>query len=508
MASRHFLDEAGKIGREEARTSVAGPEPLIFEISGRGKSGVKLPEPDVPCQPLEELLPPDALRDELPLLPEVTEPEAVRHFVRLSALNYHVDKGLYPLGSCTMKYNPKVNEALARLPGFESLHPFQPERTVQGALQLMAELGAYLCEIAGLAGVSLQPAAGAHGELTGLMMIRAYHEHRGRPRKYVLVPDSAHGTNPASVTISGYEAVQVRSNEHGRVDLDDLRRKANEETAALMLTNPNTLGIFEVEVEEIRRILDSVGALFYMDGANLNALLGVVRPGDFGVDVLHFNLHKTFSTPHGGGGPGAGPVGVSERLVPFLPKPIVRKAEDGYHFDWHRPQSVGRVLAFWGHFLVMVRAYTYIRMLGPEGLRQIAETAVLNANYLLSRLRGAFDVPYSERPMHEFVLSGDRQKQKGVKTLDMAKRLLDLGFHAPTIYFPLIVHEALMVEPTETESKRTLDEFAEAMLQVAREAEEDPDRLRSAPQSTPVGRLDEARASRELNVRYEWGRAG
>ncbi|MDZ7372604.1 MAG: aminomethyl-transferring glycine dehydrogenase subunit GcvPB [candidate division KSB1 bacterium] len=477
-------------------------EPLIFEISRPGKCGVKLPEVDVPHADVEDLLPADALRARPAGLPEVSEPEVVRHFVRLSALNYHLDKGLYPLGSCTMKYNPKINEAMARLPGFAHLHPFQPSQTVQGALQLMAELGAYLCEIAGMAGVTLQPAAGAQGELTGLMMIRAYHERQGKPRRFVLIPDSAHGTNPASVTISGYEAIQIRSNENGRVDLEDLRAKANEETAALMLTNPNTLGIFEVDADAIRQILDSVGALFYMDGANLNALLGIVRPGDLGVDVVHFNLHKTFSTPHGGGGPGAGPVGVSERLLPFLPKPVVRKDGDGYRFDWERPDSIGRVLAFWGHFLVMVRAYTYIRMLGPEGLRAVSEAAVLNANYLLARLRQVYDLPYAERPMHEFVLSGDRQKTKGVRTLDIAKRLLDLGLHAPTVYFPLIVHEALMIEPTETESKSSLDAFAEAMLQIAREAEESPELLRSAPTTTPVGRLDEAKASRELNVRY------
>lgn len=478
------------------------PEPLIFELSGNGKTAVQLPEVDVPTKPVDEFIPASFLREKAPSLPEVSEPEVLRHFVRLSILNHHVDKGFYPLGSCTMKYNPKVNEAMARLEGFARLHPMQPEQTIQGALQLMEELGVYLCEIGGMAGVSLQPAAGAQGELTGLMMIRAYHEKKGHPRKYVLIPDSAHGTNPASVTISGYQAVQVKSNRNGRVDLDDLRAKASEETAALMLTNPNTLGIFEVDADEIRSILDSVGALFYMDGANLNALLGIVRPGDLGVDVVHFNLHKTFSTPHGGGGPGSGPVGVSERLLPFLPKPLVRRNGDSYEFDWKRPDSIGRVHAFWGNFLVMVRAYTYIRMLGPEGLRRVAETAIVNANYLLARLRDTYEVPYPERPMHEFVLSGDRQKQHGVKTLDIAKRLLDFGLHAPTVYFPLIVHEALMIEPTETESKRSLDEFADAMLQIAREAEENPEILKSAPHNTPVGRLDEARAARDLNVRY------
>jgi len=480
----------------------SAPEPLIFELSGAGKKAVELPASDVPTLPVEELIPRDDLRTEDPLLPEVTEPEAVRHFVRLSTLNHHVDKGFYPLGSCTMKYNPKVNEALARLSGFVRLHPFQPTATVQGALQLMRELGEYLCEIGGMAGVSLQPAAGAHGELTGLMMIRAYHEKRGRPRKYVLIPDSAHGTNPASVTISGYQAVQVRSNRHGRVDLDDLRAKANDETAALMLTNPNTLGIFEVDVGEIREVLDSVGALFYMDGANLNALLGIVKPGDLGVDVVHFNLHKTFSTPHGGGGPGSGPVGVSERLIPFLPKPLVVREGDGFRFDWDRPDSIGKIHAFWGNFLVMVRAYVYIRMLGPDGLRKVSEAAIINANYLLSRLRDRFELPYPERPMHEFVLSGSRQKTRGVRTLDMAKRLLDFGLHAPTVYFPLIVQEAMMIEPTETESKRTLDQFADAMLQIADEAESDPDVLKSAPHNTPVGRLDDAKAARDLNVRW------
>ena len=478
-------------------------EPLLFELSSPGRTGVSLPELDVPEQPVDELIPPDLHREDEPELPELSEPEVVRHFVRLSSLNYHVDKGMYPLGSCTMKYNPKVNESAARLPGFANLHPLQPEGAVQGALQLMAELGGFLCEIAGLAGITLQPAAGAHGELTGVLMIRAYHDAQGRRRQKVLIPDSAHGTNPASVTIAGYQAVQVRSNEQGRIDLDDLRQKVDDEVAALMVTNPNTLGIFEVEIGEARRILDDVGALLYMDGANLNALLGIVRPGDLGFDVVHFNLHKTFSTPHGGGGPGSGPVGVSERLLPFLPVPRIARNDGGFALDWDAEKSIGKVDAFWGHFLVMVKAYTYIRMLGPEGLRRVSEAAVINSNYLLSRLKDAYEQPYKERPMHEFVLSGDRQKQHGVRTLDIAKRLLDYGFHAPTIYFPLIVHEALMIEPTESESLETLNQFAEAMLAIAREAEENPDLLLSAPHDTPVSRLDEARAARDLNVRYQ-----
>jgi len=483
------------------------PVPLIFEQSREGQQGVSLPAIDVPERPIEHLIPPQFIRQQPAELPQLSEVEVVRHFVALSAMNYHVDKGFYPLGSCTMKYNPKVNENVARLSGFTDVHPLQPAATVQGALRLMHELAGYLCEIGGFQGVTLQPSAGAHGELTGLMVIRAYHESRGNPRTTVVIPDSAHGTNPASVTISGYKPVQVCSGPDGRVDLASLRAVLNEHVAALMLTNPNTLGLFESQVEEMARMVHDVGALMYMDGANLNALLGIVRPGDMGIDVMHFNLHKTFATPHGGGGPGAGPVGVKEPLLPFLPRPRVALRDGQFYLEEQYPHSIGRVHAFYGNFAVMVKAYTYIRMLGAAGLRRVSEGAVINANYLLARLRGAYELPYPGPAMHEFVLSGDRQKAKGVKTLDIAKRLLDLGFHAPTVYFPLIVHEALMIEPTETESKHTLDAFAEAMLQIAREAEENPDLARRAPQNTPVSRLDEARAARMGNICYRPGAA-
>ncbi len=478
------------------------PEKLIFEKSVPGRKAYTLPKLDVPEKSLTELIPERLLRKQAPRLPEVAENDVVRHFIALSRMNYHVDRGFYPLGSCTMKYNPKVNEAAARLDGFAALHPLQDDEDAQGALALMYELGRALCEIVGLEEASLQPAAGAHGELTGMMVIRAYHESQGNPRKKVLLPDSAHGTNPASATISGYQAVQIRSNEKGLIDLDDLAAHLDEEVAGLMLTNPNTLGLFESQIEDVKRMLDGVGALLYMDGANLNALLGIVRPGELGFDVVHINLHKTFSTPHGGGGPGSGPIAVSKRLVDFLPVPRIRKKGDRFVLDYDYPKSVGKISAFYGNFGVMVRAYTYIRMLGSAGLKRVSRNAVLNANYLLERLKPYFELPYPTRPMHEFVLSGDRQKKFGVRTLDMAKRLLDLGFHAPTIYFPLIVHEAMMIEPTDTESRETLDAFAEAMIQIAREAEEEPERLKQAPVTTPVSRLDEALAARNLKVRW------
>ncbi len=474
----------------------------IFELSSTGRKGYTLPALGFSPRPVDSLIPNRFLRETPALLPEVSEPDVVRHFVHLSEKNYHVDKGFYPLGSCTMKYNPKINENTARLEGFSALHPLQEDEGVQGALQLMADLSEQLCEVSGMHAVTLQPAAGAHGEMTGVMMIRAYYEKQGNPRKKILLPDSAHGTNPASSVISGYQAVQIRSNEEGLIDIDMLRANLDEDVAALMLTNPNTLGLFESQIQEIKRLLDDVGALLYMDGANLNALLGIVRPGDIGVDVMHFNLHKTFSTPHGGGGPGSGPVGVSKRLEPFLPVPVVGKKNGHYFLDFNRPDSIGKIQAFWGNFSVMVKAYTYIRMLGGQGLRAVGKNALINANYLLSRLKDAYELPYKRRPMHEFVLSGDRQKKRGVKTLDIAKRLLDLGFHAPTVYFPLIVHEALMIEPTETESLQVLDAFAEAMLQIAREVEEHPELVKEAPVTTPVRRLNEALAARQLYVKW------
>lgn len=480
------------------------PEKLSFDLSVAGHMGYSLPALDVPQKPVTDLIPQKFLRTAPARLPELSEPEVVRHFIALSTLNHHVDKGFYPLGSCTMKYNPKVNENMARLGGFAQIHPLQNQTTIQSALALMYDLALYLAEIAGMDAVSLQPAAGAHGELTGLMLIRAYHESLGKPRKYILIPDSAHGTNPASVTISGYEVIQIKSNAAGLVDLEDLSRQVNSETAALMLTNPNTLGLFETQIQKIHQILASAGALMYMDGANLNALLGLVRPGDLGFDVLHFNLHKTFSTPHGGGGPGSGPVGVSQKLMPFLPVPLIVKKGTEYALDFDRPKSIGKIASFYGNFGVMVRAYTYIRQLGAPGLRQVSENAIINANYLMQHLKTGFDLPYPGAAMHEFVLAATRQKAQGAKALDLAKRLLDFGFHAPTVYFPLIVHEAMMIEPTETESKTTLDEFIEVMRVIAQEIQTDLETVKQAPHFTPVSRLDEVRAIKDGNFRYRY----
>ncbi len=479
-------------------------EKLIFELSRPGVAAVTFPALDVeevdPSAVIEERL----LRKEEPRLPEVAENEVVRHFVRLSTLNHHVDKRMYPLGSCTMKYNPKINEDVARLPGFAALHPAQDPATFQGALALMHELGEMLREIVGLDSISLQPAAGSQGELTGLLVIRAYHEAQGDARKRVLIPDSAHGTNPATVVIGGYQVVTLRSNERGQVDPDELGRHLDEDVAALMLTNPNTLGKFERNILRITAMCHDVGAQVYMDGANMNALLGITRPAEMGYDVCHFNLHKTFSTPHGGGGPGSGPVAVRAHLEPFLPKPqVVKRGEGSYALDWDRPRSIGKVHSFFGNFGMHVRAYTYIRMHGAAGLRKVSETAILNANYIRHGLAEAYELPCGPNCMHEVVFSGDRQKNKGVKTLDIAKRLLDFGFHAPTTYFPLIVSEALMIEPTETESRAELDGFIAAMLEIDREASVEPDKVRNAPYTTPVRRIDEGRAGRELDVRWE-----
>ncbi len=476
-------------------------EKLIFDISRKGRKGYSLSGNHFPELPLESILPAKFLRTTPAELPEVSESEVVRHFVRLSNLNYHVDKNMYPLGSCTMKYNPKINDYTCDLPGFSALHPLQPGKTTQGALQLMYELAEMLREIAGMAAVTLQPAAGAHGELTGILLIKKYHESIGSKRHKLLVVDSAHGTNPASAALAGYEIISVKGNADGRTDLDDLRSKLDGDVAALMLTNPNTIGLFEKEIQLISKMVHDNGSLLYMDGANMNALLGIARPGDMGFDVMHYNLHKPFAAPHGGGGPGSGPVGVSEKLLPFLPVPVIVKEGDAYKLSYDRLESIGRMMNFYGNFAVLVRAYTYIRMLGPDGLRRVSENAIINANYLLSLLLERYDLPYPKTVLHEFCLSGDRQKKAhGVKTLDIAKRLLDYGFHAPTIYFPLIVSEALMIEPTETESKETLDVFARALLAIADEAETNPALLLSAPVTTPVKRLDDAMASRQLNI--------
>lgn len=478
-------------------------EKLIFELSGEGKRGYTLPKSDLPARFPEELLPPEVLREYPPELPEVSEVEVVRHFVNLSGLNYHIDKGLYPLGSCTMKYNPKIGERLARLPGFSDLHPYQPECTVQGALKLMYDLEGMLCQITGMDRITLQPTAGAQGELIGLLMIRAYHTKRGNPREKVIIPDSAHGTNPASTYLAGYQAVEVKSNSQGLVDLDELKKLVDENVSALMLTNPNTLGLFESQIMEIADIVHQAGALLYMDGANMNALLGITRPGDMGFDLVHLNLHKTFSTPHGGGGPGSGPVGVKEELADFLPLPTIEKGEDGYKFNYDRSHSIGKVQGFYGNFGVMVKTYIYLRMLGARGLRKVSEGAITNANYLMKNLKALYYLPYDRFCQHEFVLSGSRQKAKGVRTLDIAKRLMDYGFHPPTVYFPLIVPEALMIEPTETEPKEALDGFIAAMRKIAQESEENPDLVRSAPHTTPVSRLDERKATKDLDVKWK-----
>jgi glycine dehydrogenase subunit 2 len=477
---------------------------LIFESSTPGRIGYSLPEMDVPELDLSSLLPEGYLRSEEPELPEVSELDIMRHYTALSRRNHGVDSGFYPLGSCTMKYNPKINENVARFNGFAHVHPLQDESSVQGALELLYDLQEHLIEITGMDEVTLQPAAGAHGEWTGLMMIRAYHEANGDlKRTKVIVPDSAHGTNPASATVAGLETITVKSNEYGLVDLDDLRRVVGEDTAALMLTNPNTLGLFEENIVEMAEIVHRAGGKLYYDGANLNAVLSKARPGDMGFDVVHLNLHKTFTGPHGGGGPGSGPVGVKADLIPFLPKPVITKRGEEYVFDYDRPQSIGRVKPFYGNFGINVRAYTYIRSMGPDGLKAVTEYAVLNANYMMRRLAEYYDLPFDKHCKHEFVLSGRRQKKLGVRTLDIAKRLLDFGYHPPTIYFPLNVEECIMIEPTETESKETLDSFVDIMIQIAKEVEENPEIVQEAPHTTVVGRMDEATAARKPILKYQ-----
>ena len=475
-------------------------EPTIYELSSPGRTGVTFPDPDVPRAGLPENL----LRKDLPL-PELAEADVVRHYVNLSKYNYSVDGGFYPLGSCTMKYNPKINEDTARLPGFAFTHPLQPVETVQGNLVLMYTLQEWLKEISGFAAVTLQPAAGAHGELTGVLMMRAYHKDRGDTKRVkMLIPDSAHGTNPASSAMNRLEVVQVPSDARGNVDLAALKAACDDTTVGLMLTNPNTLGLFDEHLEQVIKIVHDCGGLVYGDGANLNALLGILRPADVGFDLMHINLHKTFSTPHGGGGPGSGPVGVTEKLADFLPSPLVGIVEDNgedepplYGFVIPK-KTIGRIKAFHGHFGMLVRAYTYIAMHGPDGLRQIAENAVLNANYVKVRLKGVYTIPFDRLCMHEFVAEGQWADAPGIRALDVAKRLMDYDFHPPTNYFPLIVNEALMIEPTETENKGTLDAFVEALLKIAAEAKTTPDLLHEAPHKTPFGRMDEVKAAREL----------
>jgi glycine dehydrogenase subunit 2 len=485
----------------------------IFERSKPGRRAAQLPDAGVPQRPLTELIPERLLRSEPPHLPEVSEPEIVRHYNRVSRRNFDLDTGFYPLGSCTMKHNPRLNERVAALPGHARLHPAQDPKRAQGALELMWLLQEALAGICGLPNVSLQPSAGSHGELAGLLLTRAYHADRGERRRKVITPDTAHGTNPASVTMAGYEVVKVATNEHGGVEIDDLRPKASDDLACLMLTNPNTLGLFDENIAEIATIVHGVGGTLYYDGANLNAIMGHSRPGDMGFDIVHVNLHKSFSQPHGGGGPGAGPIAVSDRIEPFLPRPQVVRREGAngrepfFDLDFERPKSIGRLRGFQGNFGVFVRSLAYILSLGGDGLAEASETAVLNANYLLARLSKGragryLPVAFERLCMHEFVLSGKPAKAElGVTTLDVAKRLLDFGFHPPTVYFPLLVDEALMVEPTETETRESLDAFADAIDRILEEAEEDPEIARQAPYTTPVRRLDEVRANRRPVVR-------
>jgi len=489
---------APRTGRDAL--SLPPTEPLIFELDQPGNSALNLPPLDVPPVDASRVIPSELLAAEAPALPELGELTVVRHFSRLASRVFSVDANFYPLGSCTMKYNPKILERLAGLDAFLHLHPLQPAEDVQGILQLLYELRTYLAEIAGLAEVSLQPAAGAHGELTSLMIISAYHRDRGENRTRVLVPDTAHGTNPASCTLCGKYAITVASRPDGRVDLGDLKSKVDEQTAAMMITNPNTLGIFDDQIEQIADILHSAGALLYLDGANMNAILGIARPGDFGVDVMHFNPHKTFGTPHGCGGPGAGPIAVAEHLTPYLPVPQVVKRDDGtFDWDYDRPKSIGKVRSFYGQINVLIKAYCYILALGPEGLRDVSEKAVLAANYLASRIKDRYRLPFPPPYAHEFIAVPEF-RQYGVTELDVAKRLLDFGFHPPTMSWP--VRHCLMIEPTECESLKTLDEFADALLKIAEEAEHNPQLLHHAPHTTPVGRLDEVSAARKPNLRW------
>jgi glycine dehydrogenase subunit 2 len=483
-----------------------GTSELLFELAKPGAEAVRLPECDVPVRPVDELLPRESLAEGLLPLPEVCEPDLVRHYVKLSGQNFSVDTHFYPLGSCTMKYNPKRNERLAGLPGLIDVHPYQPEATIQGLLELLWQCQEMLGEIAGLPAVSLQPAAGAHGEMTALLVAAAYFRDVGQRRSVVLIPDGAHGTNPASATMAGFRPVAVKSSDQGLVDLEDLGGKLDGQTAVFMITNPNTLGIFEEHMGRIAEMVHAAGGLVYLDGANMNAILGIARPGDFGADLMHYNPHKTFSGPHGGGGPGAGPIAVAEKLAAYLPVPVVVRRPDGYGLEYDRPKSIGRVRSFVGNTGVLVRMACYILTQGPEGLRRVAEGAVLNANYLLARVKDILPVPQGDRCMHEFVASAAKLKaERNVSAMDIAKRLLDFGFHAPTVYFPLIVREAMMIEPTETESKATLDAFAEALLRITAES---PELLHEAPHTLPISRPDEVQAARKPVVRWSSSEGG
>ncbi|MGD0446227.1 MAG: aminomethyl-transferring glycine dehydrogenase subunit GcvPB [Edaphobacter sp.] len=487
---------------KKATTHVNQNEDLIFEKSSPGKKAYRLAELDVPTVDAASLLG-DSVRNDLGVMPELSEIEIIRHFTRLSTWNYAIDLGMYPLGSCTMKYNPRVNEAVARLEGIAEAHPYQPTALSQGCLGIMKMLSDCLVDITGMDTITLQPAAGAHGEFTGILLVRAYHESKGNPRKKILIPDSAHGTNPATAAVCGYEVANLKSNAQGMVDVAELERMVDEDTAALMLTNPSTIGVFESEIHKIADVLHAKGALLYMDGANMNALVGKTRPGDFGVDVMHLNLHKTFSTPHGGGGPGSGPVACKKILEPFLPTPVLVERGGKLALEYDRPQSVGRVRMFYGNFGMFVRALAYILANGPDGLRQTTEDAVLNANYLRAKLQDTFELPYRAPSLHEVVFSDKRQAKNGVKTGDMGKRLIDYGFHAYTVSFPLVVQGAMMIEPTESESREELDLLVDALKQIAREAEENPELVQTAPHTTRVQRLDETTAARKPVLRWK-----
>ena len=477
---------------------------VIFEKSVHGRKGFSLPKCDVPEQKLTDNIPNDLLRSVPANLPEVTEPQVLRHFVNLSTKNHHVDKDLYPLGSCTMKYNPKINDAMASLPGLSGIHPDQPEELSQGALHIMYELEQMLCKITGMNAVTLQPSAGSQGELLGIFLMTKYHEKKNGKRKYILIPDTAHGTNFASIVLGGYETRVLKSDARGRVDLDNLKYQLNEDIAGMMLTQPNTLGLFEDQIEEISQAVHDVDGLMYMDGANLNAVVGLCKPSDMDFDIVHINLHKTFSTPHGGGGPGAGPIAVTERLQSYLPVPRIDKHQEGqYTWNYDCPESVGKVHSYFGNFSILVRAYVFIRTMGDSGLKKMTRSAIINANYVKNKLKEHYDVPFSEGTLHEFVASGIKQKEKGVKVLDIAKSLLDYGFHAPTIYFPNNIPEAMMIEPTESETKETLDRFVDTMLEIDKLIGSKPEVILDSPNKTPVSRLDETKANRELNLKWK-----
>lgn len=492
-----------KINHTTGTQGLVFNEPVIFELGSEGRKAYSMPDLDVPEENIDNLISDANKRKMIKGFPEISEVGVIRHFTRLSQWNYSIDHGFYPLGSCTMKYNPKINEDMARTSAFTNSHPLQPEELSQGNLQLMYELAQDLGEISGMDQVSLQPAAGAHGELAGIMIIRAYHQSRGNPRRKVLLPDSAHGTNPATTSLSGYEVVSLKSNNKGLLDPEIVHKAMDENVAALMLTNPNTLGLFEKDILKITKMVHDKGGLVYCDGANLNAIMGISKIGNMGVDIMHFNLHKTFSTPHGGGGPGSGPIGVKKKLIPFLPVPLIEKDDDRYFLNYDCPQSIGKIKGFYGNFSIMVRAYAYIKTMGRENIKRVSEIAVLNANYIRSQLQEDYYLPYNESNLHECVLSDKFQAKSGVSTLDIAKALIDYGFHPPTIYFPLIVKGALMIEPTETEAKKTLDNFIEAMKDIARRSKTDSDSFRHAPLKSKVSRLDETAAARKPKLRWK-----